>query len=89
MGSPSILWGDVSYPEIESRFPALQGDSLPSEPSGKPRLSNYVSLNKLYDLIDSLSSNNQFFQFSTITFAVKYSGTHVYLWWIHFDVWQN
>ena len=48
---------DLPDPEIEPRFPALQGDSLPSEPSGKPHLSNYVSLNKLYDFssVQSLS----------------------------------
>ena len=27
---------DFPNPEIEPRFPALQADSLPSEPSGKP-----------------------------------------------------
>ena len=29
--------GDLSDSGTEPRFPALQGDSLPSEPSGKPR----------------------------------------------------
>ena len=31
--------GDLSDPEIEPRSPALQADSLPSEPTGKPPLS--------------------------------------------------
>ena len=30
--------GDLPYPGIESRSPALQADSLPLEPSGKPNL---------------------------------------------------
>ena len=30
--------GDVPNPGIEPRSPALQADSLPSEPPGKPRL---------------------------------------------------
>ena len=28
--------GDLSNPEIEPRSPALQADSLPAEPQGKP-----------------------------------------------------
>ena len=28
--------GDLPNPEIESRSPTLQGDSLPTEPPGKP-----------------------------------------------------
>ena len=32
--------GDSSNPEIESRFPTLQVDSLPSEPPGKPNFKN-------------------------------------------------
>ena len=28
--------GDLPYPEIECGSPALQADSLPSEPPGKP-----------------------------------------------------
>jgi len=28
--------GDLSDPQMEPRFPALQADALPSEPPGKP-----------------------------------------------------
>ena len=47
---PGILWpeywsgesfpspGDLSNPGIEPRSPALQADSLPAEPQGKPNL---------------------------------------------------
>ena len=35
MGSHSLLQ-DLSYPGIEPRSPALQADSLPSEPPGMP-----------------------------------------------------
>ena len=35
-GLPFPLSGNLPNPGIECRFPALQGDSLPSEPSGKP-----------------------------------------------------
>ena len=35
-GYPFISPGDLSGLGIEPRFPTLQADSLPSEPSGKP-----------------------------------------------------
>ena len=37
--------GDLPDPRIEPRSPALQADSLPSEPPGKPI--NYLLLNSL------------------------------------------
>ena len=36
-GSHSLLQGNLPRPEIEFESPALQMDSLPSEPPGKPR----------------------------------------------------
>ena len=35
-GLPFPLPGDLPDPEVEPRSPALQVDSLPSEPQGKP-----------------------------------------------------
>ena len=35
-GLPFPSPGDVPNPEIQPRFPALQADSLPAEPPGKP-----------------------------------------------------
>ena len=35
-GLPFLSPGDLPYPGIEPRFPALQADSLPTEPPGKP-----------------------------------------------------
>ena len=35
-GLPFPSPGDLADPEIKPRFPALQADSLPSEPPGKP-----------------------------------------------------
>ena len=35
-GLPSPTPGDLPNPEIKPRSPALQKDSLPSEPPGKP-----------------------------------------------------
>ena len=46
--------GDLLNPRIEPGSPALQADSLPSEPAGKPYLS--LSKHKLYRR-DSLASS--------------------------------
>ena len=39
VGSLSLLQGNHPNPGIEPRSPALQADSLPAEPRGKPHLS--------------------------------------------------
>ena len=36
-GLPCLPPGDLPNPGSESRYPALQADSLPSEPPGKPK----------------------------------------------------
>ena len=41
-GLPFRPAGDLPDPEIEPRSPALQADSLPSEPPGKPSLTHYL-----------------------------------------------
>ena len=38
MGCPFLLWGDVPDPGVEPRSPALQVDSLLTEPPGKPHM---------------------------------------------------
>ena len=43
-GLPCPPLGDLPDPGVEPRFPALQADSLPSEPPGKPaRVINAIS----------------------------------------------
>ena len=37
VGSISLLQGNLPNPGIEPRSPALQADSLPAEPPGKPK----------------------------------------------------
>ena len=43
-GLPFPSPGDVPKPGIEPGSPALQADSLPSEPPGKPTILNVVVL---------------------------------------------
>ena len=46
-GQPFPSPGDLSNPGIECRSPALQADSLPAEPQGKPKNSGVGSLSLL------------------------------------------
>ena len=50
-GQPFPSPGDLPNPEIEPRSPALQADSLPAEPPGKP--SNTYDLDSLLDFSNS------------------------------------
>ena len=43
----SLLQGNLGNPEIEPGSPALQADSLPSEPPGKPCFSLYIGYYKI------------------------------------------
>ena len=44
MGSLSPLQGNLPDPGIEPRSPALQADSLPVEPQGKPKNTGVCSI---------------------------------------------
>ena len=54
-GLPCPPTGDLSKPGVEPRSPALQADSLPSEPPGKPKISVGISVGWVSGLPDSLS----------------------------------
>ena len=46
-GLPCSLPGDLPSPGIEPKSPALQVDSVPSEPSGKPKYTGLGNLSLL------------------------------------------
>ena len=48
---------DLPNPEIEPRFPALQVDSSPSEPPGKPKNTGVGSLSLLQGIFPTQKSN--------------------------------
>ena len=57
-GLPFHSPGDLSDPGIKPRFPALQADTLPSEPVGKPLTKNNANANytiKEFEFIDLTS----------------------------------
>ena len=49
--------GDLLNPGIEPRFPALQADSLPAEPQGKPRNTEVSRLSLLQRIFPTQESN--------------------------------
>ena len=49
--------GDLPNPGIEPRFPALQADSLPAEPPGKPKNTGVGSLSLLQRIFSTQESN--------------------------------
>ena len=54
-GLPFCSQGDLPDPEIELGSPALQADSLPSEPPGKPGISRLIFLRSCYHLAQESS----------------------------------
>ena len=51
-GLPCPPPGDLPNPGIEPRFPALQVDSLPAKPTGKPKNTGVGSLSLLRQLFN-------------------------------------
>ena len=56
-GQPLPSPGDLSNPGIEPRSPALQVDSLPAEPPGKPKNTAVGSLSLLQGIVPTQGSN--------------------------------
>ena len=56
-GLPFPSPGDLPNPGIEPRFPALQVDSLPGEPQGKPKNTGVGSLSLLQQIFPAQELN--------------------------------
>ena len=57
VGSLSLLQGNLPNSGIEPRSPALQADSLPAEPQGKPKNTGMGSLSLLQGILPTQESN--------------------------------
>src|SRR5574337_524758 len=57
VGSLSLLQGNLPNPGIETRSPALQGDSLPAEPQGKPKNTGVGSISLLQGIFQTQELN--------------------------------
>ena len=66
----------LSNPEIEPRSPALQADSLPAEPPGKPRNTGMGSLSLLQQIFLTQDSNRSLLHCRQLLYQLSYQGSH-------------
>ena len=67
--------GDLPNPGIEPRFPALQVDSLPAEPPGKPKNTGVGSLSLLQWMFPIQESNWSLLHCGWILYQRSYQGS--------------
>ena len=71
-GLPCPPPGDLPNPGIESRSPALQVDSLSSEPLGKPKNTGVDSLSLLRKIFPTQESNQALLHCRQILYQLSY-----------------
>ena len=71
-GVPFPSPGDLPNPGIKPRFPALQEDSLPSEPPGKPKNTGVGSLSLLQGIFPTQELNRGFLHCRGILYQLSY-----------------
>ena len=74
-GLPCPPPGDLPNPGIEPRSPALQADSLPSEPPGKPRNTGVGSLSLLQGIFLTQELNQGLLHCKWILYQLSYQGS--------------
>ena len=67
--------GDLPNPGIEPRTPALQADSLPAEPQGKPKNTGVGSLSLLQRMFPTQESNWGLLHCRQIFYQLSYEGS--------------
>ena len=74
-GLPFPYPGDLPNPGIEPRFPALEADSLPAEPQGKPKNTGLGSLSLPQGIFPTQESNWGFLPCRPILYQLSYEGS--------------
>ena len=67
--------GDLPNPGIKPRPPALQEDSLPSEPPGKPINTGVCNLSLLQGIFPTQELNLDLLQYRRILYQLSYQGS--------------
>ena len=84
MGSLSLLQGRESYPglkpEIKPRSPALQADSLPAEPAGKPKNTGVGSASLLQGIFPTQEIELESPALQADSLLTELPGTLTYVW---------
>ena len=75
VGKPFPSPGDFPNPGIEPRSSALQADSLPAEPQGKPENTGVGSLSLLQGIFLTLESNQGLLHCRRILYQLNYEGS--------------
>ena len=73
-GQPFPTPGDLPNPGIEPRSPALQVDSLPGEPTGKPKNIGVGSLSLLQGSFPTQKSDQGLLHCRQILYQLSYQG---------------
>ena len=76
-GLPCPLPGDLPNPRIKPRSPALQVDSLPSEPPGKPMNTRVGSLSLLQGIFPIQDQNWGLLYCRCILYQLSYQGSTI------------
>ena len=76
---------DLPNPGIEPRSPALQEDSLPSEPPGKPKNTGVGSLSILPGIFMTQELNRSLLHCRRILYQLSYQGSPLLLLLSHFS----
>ena len=82
VGSPFPSPGDLPNPGIEHRSPALQVDSLPAEPPGKPKNTGMGSLSLLQWIFPTQESNWGILHCRLILYQLSCQGIPAILEWV-------
>ena len=77
--------GDLPNPGIKPRSPALQVDSLPVEPQGKPKNTGEGSLSLLQRIFPTQESNWGLLHCRWILYQLSYQGSP-YKWEAHLTI---
>ena len=76
-GSPFLFPGDLPNPGIKPNSPALQVDSLPAEPQGKPKNTGEGSLSLLQQIFPTQKSNWGLLHCRWILYKLSYQGSPI------------
>ena len=88
-GQPFPSPRDLPKPGIEPRFPALQADSLPAEPPGKPKNTGVGSLFLLQEIFPSQGSNPGLPHCKQILYQLSQQGSPGILEWIAYSFYRG
>ena len=78
-GLPFPSPGDLPNLRIEPRSPAMQADSLPAEPQGKPKNTVVGSLSLLQRIFLTQESNPDFLHYRQILYQLSYQGSPYFI----------